>query len=88
MAFAWRGTGHERFLVVVNYSANQSQCRIRLSFRDLGDESWCLEDQLSSASYIRDGNELKSAGLYVDHATARAHVAAAATDNPTIAKRR
>ncbi len=66
VAFTWQGAGNERLLVVVNYAANQSQCRVRLPFEDLSGKTWRLEDQLSSANYEREGNELLLSGLYVD----------------------
>ena len=66
VAFAWQGADGERLLVAVNYAPNQSQCRVRLPFPDLGGKSWLLQDQISSASYERDGNELQSQGLFVD----------------------
>ena len=66
VAFAWQGPDGERLLVAVNYAPNQSQCRLRLPFPDLGGKSWRLQDQISSASYERDGNELQSQGLFVD----------------------
>ena len=64
--FAWQGPEGERFVVAVNYAPNQSQCRVRLPFADLGGKSWQLQDQLSSASYEWDGNELQAQGLFVD----------------------
>jgi hypothetical protein len=66
VAFAWQGAGNERLLVVVNYAPNQSQCRVRLPFPDLAGKSWQLQDQLSTATYDRDGNELQTQGLFVD----------------------
>ena len=39
VAFAWQSPGGERLLVVVNYASNQSQCRLRLPFPDLGGKS-------------------------------------------------
>lgn len=66
VAFGWEGPGGDRLLVAVNYAPNQSQCRLRLPFADLGNRTWHLQDQLSSARYDRDGNELQSAGLYLD----------------------
>jgi glycosidase len=66
VAFAWEGKGGERLLVTVNYAANQSQCYVRLPFTDLGDRQWRLQDQLGSATYDRDGNDLRSRGLYLD----------------------
>jgi hypothetical protein len=66
LAFAWQGPGAERLLVAVNYAPNQSQCNVRLPFADLGSGQWRLQDQLGTASYDRDGNELQSHGFYLD----------------------
>lgn len=65
-AFAWQGPDDKRLLVAANFAANQSQCRVRLPFADLGGKPWRLQDQLSDAVYERDGNELQSDGLYLD----------------------
>jgi hypothetical protein len=66
LAFAWQGSGPERLLVVVNYSANQSQCYVQLPFPDLAGREWWLEDLLGEAAYERDGGDLFSRGLYLD----------------------
>jgi glycosidase len=66
VAFGWQGVDRERLLVVVNYAPNQSQCRLRLPFTSLRGKSWVLQDQISSDSYERDGNELEYQGLFVD----------------------
>ena len=66
VAFAWERAVDERFIVVVNYSPIQSQCRLRLSMRELAGSAWGLEDQLSSDVYDRSGSELESAGLFLD----------------------
>ena len=66
VAFAWQGPGGERLLVAVNYAPNQSQCYVRLPFPDLAGHSWRLQDQMGSASYDRDGNDLQSRGLFLD----------------------
>jgi hypothetical protein len=73
VASAWQGVGNERLLVAVNYAPNQSQCRIRLPFGDLANRQWRLQDQLGSASYDRDGNELQSQGLFLDIPAWQAH---------------
>ncbi|HTI51437.1 MAG TPA: alpha-amylase family glycosyl hydrolase [Planctomycetaceae bacterium] len=67
VAFAWERGIAERLIVAVNYAPHQSQCRVRLPFADLAGKSWRLEDQVSSARYDREGNELQSQGLFVDH---------------------
>jgi hypothetical protein len=66
VAFAWQGPGGDRLLVAVNYAANQSQCYLRLPFTDLAGGQWRLKDQMSSAIYDRDGNDLQSNGLFLD----------------------
>jgi hypothetical protein len=68
IAFAWQGPAEERLLVVVNYAANQSQCHIPLRFANLDNRQWRLEDLLSDARYDRDGNLLRTRGLFVDMA--------------------
>ena len=66
VAFAWQGPGGERLLVAVNYAPNQSQCYVRLPFADLAGSQWRLQDQMGSAIYDRDGNDLQSHGLFLD----------------------
>jgi hypothetical protein len=66
VAFAWQGADGERLLIAVNYAPNQSQCYVRLPFTDLSKRHWQLQDQLSSASYDRDGSDLQARGLYLD----------------------
>ena len=66
VAFAWQGPGSDRLLVAVNYAPNQSQCYVRLPFMDLVGSQWRLKDQMSCASYERDGNDLQSHGLFLD----------------------
>jgi hypothetical protein len=66
LVFGWKGPNGERLVVAVNYADNQSQCRVRLPFEELSGKKWRLQDQLSSVSYDRDGNELAGQGLYLD----------------------
>jgi glycosidase len=66
LAFAWQGAAQERLLVVVNYAPNQSQCYVRLPFPDLASRSWRLQDQVNTAGFDRDGNDMQSRGLYLD----------------------
>ncbi|MGE5195200.1 MAG: alpha-amylase family glycosyl hydrolase [Deltaproteobacteria bacterium] len=74
VAFAWQGPAGERLLAAVNYAPNRSQCRLRLPNSDLAGKAWRLQDQLGSASYDRDGNELQSMGLFLDLAPWQTHV--------------
>lgn len=66
VAFSWQSPNQERILVAVNYAPHQSQCRLRLPFEELVHRAWRMQDQLSSASYDRDGDELHAQGLYLD----------------------
>jgi hypothetical protein len=76
VAFAWEGADAARLVVAVNYAANQSQCRVRLSFNDLGGATWRLTDLglVASAEYDRDGDELASQGLFLDMCPWHCHV--------------
>jgi hypothetical protein len=66
LAFAWQIAGGDRLLVAVNYSANQSQCYVRLPFPDLGRSRWRLTDLMGDIVYDREGNDLLGRGLYLD----------------------
>ena len=66
VVFAWQNGAGERLIVAVNYAANQSQCHVRLPFADLGGKTWRLQDQLTSAGYDWNGDDLASRGLYLD----------------------
>jgi glycosidase len=65
VAFSWENAG-ERWLVAVNYAANQSQCYVRLPFGDLASDTWLVQDLISNTIYDRDGNDLDSRGLFLD----------------------
>jgi glycosidase len=72
---AWRWVnGDDRCLVVVNLSDAAVQGRVRIDWDDLAGRSWRLHDRLSGATYDRSGDELASAGLYVDLAPWSFHV--------------
>jgi hypothetical protein len=66
ITFAWQGAEDEKYVVTVNYSPGRSQCYIKLPFTDLGDSSWILNDQIAGNSYKREGNDLRTRGLYLD----------------------
>jgi hypothetical protein len=54
--------------------AQQSQCHVRLPFPDLAGKKWKLQDQLSSASYEWNGDDLAERGLCLDMAPWQASV--------------
>jgi hypothetical protein len=66
IAFAWTGARGDRRLVVVNYSAHQSQCYVSMPWPDLAKKRWRLNDQIGRAVYDREGSDLASHGLYLD----------------------
>jgi len=66
VAHSWRGSGGERMLIAVNYAPHPSQCYLNLPFPEIKNRSVRLKDSLSSACYIREGNELFERGLYLD----------------------
>jgi hypothetical protein len=66
VAHSWRGSGGERMLIIVNYAPHPSQCYLHLPFPEIKNCSVRLQDLLSSACYIREGDELLERGLYLD----------------------
>jgi hypothetical protein len=74
LVFAWQGRAAERYVVAVNYAANQSQCHVRLPFANLGGKKWRLQDQLSDAAYDWKGADLQGRGLYLDMAPWQANL--------------
>ena len=65
IAFSWE-INEDRLLVAVNYSANQSQCYVKLPFSDLTNHKWRLRDLLGDKIYEREGSDLLERGLYLD----------------------
>ncbi len=66
IAFAWEGSGGERLIIVVNYAQNQGQCYLQLPFEDLSGRSVTFEDLMSHVVYERQGQTLRSQGLFLD----------------------
>jgi hypothetical protein len=64
---AWNWVhGDERYLIVVNLSDRRAQARIQVPWPDAVGSVWELVDLLSGTHYERGGDELLSAGLYVE----------------------
>ena len=74
IAWTWQVPGGERLLIAVNFSAQPSQCYVRLPFPELERGQWRLTDLLGDARYERDGDELRSRGLYLNVAPWQYHV--------------
>jgi len=74
LVFAWQGSGGKRIVVAVNYAPNQSQCHVRLPFAELAGKKWRLEDQLATAGYDWNGDDLAARGLFLDMAPWQASI--------------
>lgn len=74
IAWSWQGADAQRRIIAVNYSANQSQCYLRMPFEDFVGRAVRLSDLMGPANYERDGNDLLSRGLYLDLAPWACHV--------------
>ena len=58
--------GEERYLIIVNLSGLSAQARVQVPWDDIGDYEWQLSDSISGVTYNRQGDEMRSPGLYVD----------------------
>ncbi|MGE5894904.1 MAG: alpha-amylase family glycosyl hydrolase [bacterium] len=56
----------ERYLIVMNFSEETVQARVRAPWDELKGKMWRLIDVLSGETYDRSGDEMRDAGLYVD----------------------
>jgi len=65
LCWCWIRDG-ERYLVVINFRQDPAQARVHLTWDELREKQWRLEDVLSGAVYDRNGTEMRDAGLYVD----------------------
>ncbi len=64
---AWRWSkDRERYLIVVNLSDNPAQALVHVGWEDLAGRTLNFTDKLSGVKYERAGDEVQSAGLYVD----------------------
>jgi len=72
VAWGW-DQGEAHYLVVVNLSEYRSQARVQLPWNELAGRTWQLNDGLSGDIFERDGDEMQSAGLYVDVPAWRFH---------------
>lgn len=72
-AWCWEHVGG-RCLVVVNLSDVPAQGRIHVDWPDVVGQTVTLDDKLSGCTFPRSGDELASAGLYVDLAPWGSHL--------------
>lgn len=68
IAYAWVLNAGDRHVVVVNYAGHQGQCRLKLPFPELHGRQMRLTDIMGTEIYLRDGSEIISDGLFIDHA--------------------
>jgi len=66
VVFGWQNQMGESMVVAANYAPNQSQCHVRLPFAEIAGRKWQLKDQLSSACYDWQGDDLAGRGLFLD----------------------
>ncbi len=64
IAYDWQ-TENSWKLIVVNFGEATAQGRLHLGDRIQAGRSYRFNDQLNQAVYLRDGDELRAAGLYV-----------------------
>jgi hypothetical protein len=65
--------GTERTLVVVNLADHRSQAMVQLPWGDLRGRTWRLVETLNWECYVRDGDQLTMAWLFVDLEAWRHH---------------
>jgi hypothetical protein len=76
LAWAWLDDERPHHVVAVNLSGDGAQCRVALPWEALRGREWRLTDLLGGRVYDREGDDLASAGLYVDLSPWAAHVLA------------
>ena len=64
LAALWTGKTGERRLVAVNYADNQSQCYVRLP--EIDSRLVRFRDVMGSSAFDRNGDDLRTRGLYLD----------------------
>ena len=74
IASAWSGADGGRVIAVVNYTQGQSQCRLRLPFRELHGKQVRLTDLMGTERHDRDGSEIVDHGLFIELAPWRFNV--------------
>jgi len=73
--FAWKWSlGNINKIIIINYSDETSQCRIKIEIEQKGNETIKLYDQLYDRSYERSIAELKEIGLFVELKGFGAHI--------------
>jgi len=79
LAWTWHHDTHTK-VVIVNYSLNPAQGRLKVPVPEANTRSITLVDELTSITYIRDPDEVRSQGLYVALEPYHAHLFNMKTD--------
>jgi len=62
----WESSGPESVLMAVNYASHQGQCYVPLALPEVPARNWIVRDRLSSEEYVRQDDDLRARGLYLD----------------------
>ena len=73
LCWSWH-YGEKTKIVIVNYSANEVQARIRVPLRGSVLKQVKFYDELTGTVYVRDPLEVRSQGLYIALGPYRAHI--------------
>ncbi|HEY5974176.1 MAG TPA: alpha-amylase family glycosyl hydrolase, partial [Geobacteraceae bacterium] len=65
LTWCWVKDG-ERSLVLVNFSDVTSQALLKVPWDEVREKMWRLEDSLSGETFVRSGDDMRDAGLYVE----------------------
>ena len=65
VAWSWL-KDDERYLVIINLDSSSAQARVQVPWEDIDGGMWQLSDAISGVIYKRQGDEMRSPGLYVD----------------------
>jgi hypothetical protein len=74
LAWTWRLEDVPLWLVIVNFGSEPGRCQLRIPFGDVVGDHVTLVDQLSGATFERDGDDLRHHGLRVELPAWGAHV--------------
>jgi len=66
LSYLWEGSGGRALLVAVNFAPTRGQCFAAVPLEGIGGRVVAFADLLSEARYLREGDDLKRRGLYLD----------------------
>lgn len=64
LAWSWRD-GERRALVVVNDADQGATAKVHVPWDDISGRAWQLDDHMSGAGYVRDGDDITANGLFI-----------------------